>query len=176
MQPDLVLVTFRYALLLAACWPTILNAQAAVSKEQIKAALVFNFMKFTEWPAEQGNNPLVLCLANADRRTEAAFGQVHGRSIDSRTIQVRPAPGADVSACHLLYIQDSTARDTLERIAASHPRVLTVGDQDDFTEAGGAIGLVEQNGRVHFKVNMDMLRKGNYKVSSQLLKLAINLR
>lgn len=173
MQPDLVLVTFRYAMLLAACWPTITTAQAAVSKEQIKAALVFNFMKFTEWPAEPG--PLVLCLANADRRTEAAFGQVNGRSIDSRTIQVRPA-AADVGACHLLYIQDSSARDMLDRIAASHPRVLTVGDQEEFTEAGGAIGLVEQNGRVHFRVNMDMLRKGNYKVSSQLLKLAINLR
>ncbi|WP_342120071.1 YfiR family protein [Pseudoduganella sp. OTU4001] len=169
-------MTFRYALLLAACWPSTLTAQAAVSKEQIKAALVFNFMKFTEWPAEQANGPLVLCLANADRRMEAAFGQVNGRTIDSRVIQVRPAPGADVGACHLLFIQDSTAHELLERVAASYPRVLTVGDQDDFTEAGGAIGLVEQNGRVHFKVNMDMLRKGNYKVSSQLLKLAINLR
>lgn len=176
MQPDLVSVTLRYALLLAACWPSVLTAQATVSKEQIKAALVFNFMKFTEWPADQGNGPLVLCLANADRRTEAAFGQVNGRSIDSRTIQVRPASGPDVGACHLLYIQDSSARDMLERVSASFPKVLTVGDQDDFTEAGGAIGLVELNGRVQFKVNMDMLKRGNYKVSSQLLKLAVNLR
>lgn len=176
MLSDYASATFRYALLLAACWPAVLGAQAAVSKEQIKAALVFNFMKFTEWPAEQGNGPLVLCLANADRRLEAAFSQVNGRSIESRTIQVRPAHGADVGACHLLYIQDSTARELLERIAASYPKVLTVGEQDDFTEAGGAIGLVEQNGRVQFKVNLDMLKKGNYKVSSQLLKLAINLR
>lgn len=176
MQPVFVPLTLRYALLLAACWPPLTCAQAAVSKEQIKAALVFNFMKFTEWPAEQGSAPLVLCLSNADRRTEAAFGQVNGRMIDSRAIVVRPAQGADVGACNLLYMQDSTARDMLDRIAASHPKVLTVGDQEDFTEAGGAIGLVEQNGRVQFKVNLDMLRKGNYKVSSQLLKLAINLR
>jgi hypothetical protein len=176
MRSDLATVTLRYALLLAACWPPASCAQASVSKEQIKAALVFNFMKFTEWPSEQGSAPLVLCLANADRRTEAAFGQVNGRVIDTRAIQVRPAHGADVGACHLLYVQDSTARDMLDRIAASHPKVLTVGDQEDFTEAGGAIGLVEQNGRVHFKVNLDMLKRGNYKVSSQLLKLAINLR
>jgi len=174
MQPDLVPVTLRYALLLAACWPPAVHAQA--SKEQIKAALVFNFMKFTEWPAEPASAPLVLCLANADRRTEAAFGQVNGRTIESRAIQVRALPGPDAGACHLVYIHDGSARDVLDRISSSNPKVMTVGDQDDFTEAGGAIGLVEQNGRVQFKVNMDMLRKGNYKVSSQLLKLAVNLR
>jgi len=174
MQPDLVPVSLRYALALAACWPP--SAHGEATREQIKAALVFNFMKFTEWPAEPANAPLVLCLASADRRTEAAFGQVNGRTIDSRTIQVRRLPGPDAAACHLVYFQDGNGREALERIAASNPKVMTVGDQDDFTEAGGAIGLVEQNGRVQFKVNMDMLRKGNYKVSSQLLKLAVNLR
>jgi hypothetical protein len=168
----------RTALLAAACWPLAGGAQGAVPKEQIKAALVFNFLKFTEWPADAAggaNAPLVLCVAAPDRKTEAAFAQVQGRMIENRPIQVRTVRGNDVAACHLLYIQDH-GRDLLPQLAAGHPNVLTVGDQDDFTDAGGAIGLVEHQGRLQFKVNLEMLRRGNYKVSSQLLKLAVNMR
>ncbi|MRV70208.1 DUF4154 domain-containing protein [Duganella sp. FT92W] len=159
----------------AAWWPLMGAAQGAVPKEQIKAALVFNFLKFTEWPTESANAPLVLCVAGPDRKTEAAFAQVQGRMIENRPIQVRTVRGSDVAACHLLYIHDN-GRDLVTQLAASHPNLLTVGDQDDFTDAGGVIGLVEYQGRMQFKVNLDMLRRGNYKVSSQLLKLAVNTR
>lgn len=168
----------RTALLAAAWWPWAGAAQGTVPKEQIKAALVFNFLKFTEWPADAagaGNAPLVLCVAAPDRKTEAAFAQVQGRMIENRPIHVRTVRGSDVGACHLLYVHDSS-RDALAQLAASHPNLLTVGDQDDFTEAGGVIGLVENQGRLQFKVNLDMLKRGNYKVSSQLLKLAVNMR
>lgn len=168
-------LAMRTALLAAACWPLAGAAQGAVPKEQIKAALVFNFLKFTEWPADTGNGPLVLCVAGPDRKTEAAFAQVQGRMIENRMIQVRTVRGADVAACHLLYIQD-IGRDLLTQVVAGNPNLLTVGDQDDFTEAGGVIGLVESQGRLQFKVNLDMLKRGNYKVSSQLLKLAVNMR
>lgn len=171
-------LALRTALLAAAWWPFAGAAQGAVPKEQIKAALVFNFLKFTEWPADAANAanaPLTLCVAGPDRKTEAAFAQVQGRMIENRPIQVRTVRGNDVSACHLLYIHDN-GRDLLPQLAAGHPNLLTVGDQDDFTEAGGVIGLVEQQGRLQFKVNLEMLKRGNYKVSSQLLKLAVNMR
>ncbi|MBY0238753.1 MAG: YfiR family protein [Burkholderiaceae bacterium] len=167
-----VLMTALWA---AACWPRIGTAQGAVPKEQIKAALVFNFLKFTEWPADTANAPLTLCVAGPDRKTEAAFAQVQGRMIENRTIQVRTVRGGDVAACHLLYIHD-LGRDLLTHVVAGNPNLLTVGDQDDFTEAGGVIGLVEFQGRLQFKVNLDMLKRGNYKLSSQLLRLAVNMR
>ncbi len=165
----------RAALLAAAWWPLAGATQGAVPKEQIKAALVFNFLKFTEWPADAATGPLVLCVAGPDRKTEAAFAQVQGRMIENRTIQVRAVRGGDVGACHLLYIHDN-GRDQVTQLAAGHPNLLTVGDQEDFTEAGGGIGLVEHQGRLQFKVNLDVLRRGNYKVSSQLLRLAVNVR
>lgn len=167
-----VLMTLLWA---AAWWPRIGAAQGAVPKEQIKAALVFNFLKFTEWPADTANGPLTLCVAGPDRKTEAAFAQVQGRMIENRTIQVRTVRGGDVAACHLLYIHD-IGRDLLTHVVAGNPNLLTVGDQDDFTEAGGVIGLVEYQGRLQFKVNLDMLKRGNYKLSSQLLRLAVNMR
>lgn len=153
-----------------------LAGRAQVPKEQIKAALVFNFLKFTEWPSDAAGGPLTLCVAGADQRTEAAFAQVQGRTIENRIVQVRTIRSSELGQCHLLYIHEGGARDLLPHVAASKPDVLTVGDQENFTEAGGVIGLVEQNGRMQFKVNLDMLKRGNYKVSSQLLKLAVNMR
>jgi hypothetical protein len=163
-------------LALSLCVPGV-PAQTPISTAQIKVALVYNFLKYTEWPGEAGSGPLVLCVVNPDRRIEAAFASVHGRTIDNRPIQVRSVGGGDnMAACHLLYIHDGNARDLLAHLNASQVYLLTVGDQDDFVDAGGAIGLVEQNGRMQFKVNVDVMKRGSYRVSAQLLKLAINTR
>lgn len=164
------------ALLLLACWVPPLAAQGAVSTAQVKAALVYNFLKFTEWPADVGGGPLMLCVANPDQRTELAFAAVHGRAIAQRAIEVRTlAPSDSAARCHLLYIHDGAARERL-LLAAGHLSLLTVGDQENFVDAGGAIGLIELNGRMQFKVNLDVMKRSSYKVSAQLLKLAINNR
>ncbi|MBJ7310924.1 YfiR family protein [Rugamonas sp. CCM 8940] len=166
------------ALLLLAAWaPTLtLTAQGVAATAEVKAALVYNFLKFTEWPGEAASDPLVLCVVNPDRRTEAAFAAVHGRAIAQRPIQVRTLAAADsTTRCHLLYLHDGNARE-LQQLSAGQPALLTVGDRENFVDAGGAIGLVELDGRMQFKVNLDVMRRGSYKVSAQLLKLAINNR
>ncbi|PHV07284.1 hypothetical protein CSQ96_12170 [Janthinobacterium sp. BJB412] len=160
---------------LLAVWAPGLAAQGVAATAEVKAALVYNFLKFTEWPGDAAG-PLVLCVVNPDRRTEAAFAAVHGRTIEQRAIQVRTLAAADSAArCHLLYIHDGGGRE-LQQLGAGQPALLTVGDRDNFVDAGGAIGLVELDGRMQFKVNLEVMRRGSYKVSAQLLKLAVNNR
>lgn len=154
-----------------------LRAQTTVSPAQVKAALVYNFMKYAEWPADPGSGPLTLCVAYADRPVEAAFAAVHGRTIDSRTVQVHILhSGENTAFCHLMYIHDGRAREMLQELSTKQVHLLTIGDHEDFVDVGGAIGLIEQNGRLQFKVNLDVIKHGNYKISSQLLKLAVNTR
>lgn len=154
-----------------------LQAQNAASPAQVKAALVYNFMKYAEWPSDSGRGPLTLCVAYADRQVEAAFAAVHGRTIDTRIVQVNILQSGESSAqCHLIYIHDGRAREMLQELSAKQLHLLTIGDNEDFVDVGGAIGLIEQNGRLQFKVNLDVIKRGNYKISSQLLKLAVNTR
>ncbi len=155
----------------------LLNAQNAATPAQVKAALVYNFMKYAEWPADSGRGPLTLCVAFGDRVVEAAFSAVNGRTIDSRTVQVTLLQnGENTAPCHLIYIHDGRARELLQELNARQVHLLTIGDNEDFVDVGGAIGLIEQNGRLQFKVNLEVIKRGNYKISSQLLKLAVNTR
>lgn len=155
----------------------LLNAQNAATPAQVKAALVYNFMKYAEWPADPGHGPLTLCIAYADRQIEAAFAAVNGRTIDTRLVQVHNLLSGETTAqCHLIYIHDGRAREMLQELSTKQIHLLTIGDHEDFVDVGGAIGLVEQNGRLQFKVNLDVIKRGNYRISSQLLKLAVNTR
>jgi hypothetical protein len=155
----------------------VLQAQNAASPAQVKAALVYNFMKYAEWPADPGRGPLTLCIAYADHQVEAAFAAVNGRTIDTRQVQVHSLlNGENTAQCHLIYIHDGKAREMLQELSTKQIHLLTIGDHEDFVDVGGAIGLVEQNGRLQFKVNLDVIKRGNYRISSQLLKLAVNTR
>lgn len=153
------------------------QAQNAASPAQVKAALVYNFMKYAEWPSDTGHGPLTLCIAYPDRLVTAAFAAVHGRTIDTRPVQVHTLQnGSNTAQCHLIYIHDGRAPELLQELSTKQVHLLTIGDKEDFVDVGGAIGLVEQDGRLQFKVNLDVIKRGNYKISSQLLKLAVNTR
>lgn len=163
------------AWLLAAMLPWRAAAQG-LGEYEVKAAFVYNFIKFTEWPAEAWNRPgaLRLCVAGPANEFAAALaGLADKPPVNGKAVQVARigAPG-EVQTCHLLVLtaHDRVATDWLHR-AASAP-VLTVGDAPGFAAAGGIVGLVVEGGKVRFEVNQDTAQGARLKLSSQVLKLA----
>lgn len=149
-------------------------AQTSVPEEQLKAAFVFNFAKYVEWPASAG--PLVACVLGGEGFA-AALLQFEGRPVAGRSFQVqRHATPPEAAGCHLVVVTETGTRRMaalLRQLPAQG--VLTVGDGEDFVDEGGMIGLVRSGDRLQFDINQPALQRAGLRASSQLLKLARNL-
>jgi hypothetical protein len=156
-----------------------LGAGAAVSEPLVKAGFVYNFAKFTEWPAAAlpSTGPVVLCLTASDAL--GAVSQVmEGKALQGRTLTVRHHVRVDeLRSCHIVYMTDTDERRQTEALRALRGLpVLTIGDAEGYAEVGGMIGLVGVGGRIQFEVNTDLAQAAGLKISSQLLRLARTVR
>jgi hypothetical protein len=155
-------------------------AAEALTEAQVKAAYVYNFVKYVEWPAAAfatTQSPVVLCVAAGDG-LRGALAAIDGKPAQGRVLQLRRSVRPDeFRTCHILFVPESEERGTGEllRKAGSLP-VLTVGEHDGFAAAGGVIGFVVRDDRVQFEINPDAAARADLKVSSRLLQLATIVR
>lgn len=155
------------------------QAQAPLSEGQVKAALVFNFARYVEWPVSSfasPSEPLSLCLLGRDKLGGALSGleskQVNGRSLRYRMAMTLE----DARGCHILFISESEERRLVLILKGlDDASILTISDMGGFVEAGGAIGIVQGETRLQFDINRRSLDAAKLKASSNLLKLARNL-
>lgn len=119
----------------------------------------------------------MICLLVRDSLA-SALAALENRPVQSRLVSVRMvASVVEARVCHVLFVGASETRRLilLLRSLAGQP-VLTVGDADGFIDAGGALGIVQGDGRLQFEVNRQTLEQAQLKASSAtLLKLARNL-
>lgn len=152
-------------------------AGAALSNSDLKAAFVYNFSKYTEWPPETGGNSLVLCLHNLTPEQEQAFSPINGRQANSKAVLLRLIDSTgDTGGCHVLFFGKGTQRAVIDKMLARPTALLSVGDSEEFIDAGGVIALIERDNRLQFDINLAAARRANLKISAQLLKLARKVR
>lgn len=147
-----------------------------VTASALKAAFLYNFANFAEWPAEAlaPGQRLSLCVVGDNAVADALEQVIKGRTVDKHelTVEVIKADGP-VLACHLLYISGLDAKRSAQLLdALNGTSVFTVGDGDQFAEAGGVAQLILENGRMRFVVNMGAAHRAHLKISSKLLSLA----
>ncbi len=164
------------ACLLAAA-PARVRAQDALSEYQVKAAYLFNFLKFVEYPEESFADPLapiVIGVVGEDPFGDALPQVVTGKTVQGRDLVIRIYhAGEDLRGAHILFISASE-RKRLPVILSSlrGSSVLTVSDTAGFLDAGGMIQFLNENGRVRFAINVDAASRAKLKMSSKLLSLA----
>ncbi|MDG4597851.1 MAG: YfiR family protein [Candidatus Contendobacter sp.] len=142
----------------------------------IKAAYLYNFAKFVEWPPEafaSNDAPLWICIVGANPFGDALI-MLSGKRVEDHPVEVRHLPAATgLDQCHIVFIgrlEQGQFKTVLARLARLP--VLTVSDINDFARMGGMIGLVEADQRIRFDINLVTAQRANLKLSSQLLKLA----
>jgi hypothetical protein len=152
-------------------------AQDALSEYQVKAAYLFNFLKFVEYPSESFADPLapiVVGVVGEDPFGSTLPQVVTGKTVGGRDLVIRMyRPGEDLRGAHILFISASE-RKRLPTILSSlrGSSVLTVSDTAGFLDAGGMIQFLNENDRVRFAINMDATTRAKLKMSSKLLSLA----
>jgi hypothetical protein len=150
-------------------------AQSA-AEPSLKAAFLYNFAKFAEWPGEAiaPGAPLVLCVVGDDMVTDALADIVRERKGDRPEIEVRRLKtDGPVRSCHLLYVADTNLSHCSDVLAAVKGQpVLTVGDAPGFAEAGGVARLYQRDGKMRFVINTVAADRSGLRLSSKLLSLA----
>jgi hypothetical protein len=152
-------------------------AQNSPSEYQVKAAYLFNFLKFVEWPESAFPDPLapiVIGIVGDDPFGEALPQVVIGKTAQGRDLVIRKyRAGEDLRASHILFISASEKRRLPQLLASLHgSNVLTVADFEGFLEEGGMIQLFSEDNRVRFAINVDAAVRAKLKLSSKLLTLA----
>jgi hypothetical protein len=160
-------------------WPA--AAMAESTEAELKAAFIFSFAKYVEWPADAFSaNPggLSLCLLGGSNQLFVALRELDGKAIKGRSLQVRvSAHGDNLKSCQMLVMADSEAEyfaGVLRRLDGVP--VLTVNGSDSFLDAGGIIGLFAEGKKIRFDINLAAARRNNLVLSSNLLKLAHTVR
>ncbi len=139
---------------------------------RIKAAFVYNFCKFVEWPTKPVGNLVVGVVGDA--AVNAFFDSIDGKIVRGTPITVHSVGTMnDLVDCHVVYVaaQHSIELETLLEHLDGLP-VLTVSDIDGFCERGGMIRLVQQRGKLRFNINRGTADRAHLSISSQLLKMA----
>jgi hypothetical protein len=157
------------AALLLAAW----GARAADLPEyRLKAAIVYNFIAFTEWPAEVGTT-LDLCIHGKDP-FGAEIDGLNGRAVGNRSIVLRrTGPGDTLKNCQVVFVTTS-AIDSLPRLLDSlrDRPVLTVADSPGAMRRGVILNMNLAQDRVAFEANLQAARSAGLLLSSKLLRLA----
>jgi hypothetical protein len=146
------------------------------SESAVRAALVYNFAKFTEWPGNvlAAGEMLSLCVLDDSAMAGELEELVANRTVGQRGLTVRRVRlDQSLLSCHLLYATGLDARRTsrLLELAGSAP-ILTISDDEDFAERGGIANFFVDGGRVRFAINVPAVQRARLQVSSKLLKLA----
>lgn len=165
------------ALALAACVPAAAEQAspmpAPVPEYRLKAAFVYNFVLFTDWPAPSDAGALNVCVGS-DSGLRAAMAEFHDRTVKGRRLAVRGWAEDDAARhCHVLVL-DSADRERWARLrkAIAGASVLTVADDGDIGRSGAVITLYLENNRVAFDIDLNAARQAKLVLSSKLLRLA----
>jgi uncharacterized protein DUF4154 len=154
-----------------------LEAQSA-SAPELKAAFLFNFARFTEWPDLPDGSPLKLCVFGDDHIADALEVAVRGQTIEGRGLEVSSvSTDTPMRVCHVLFVGASALRlgTPLLDNARALP-ILTVSDSGRFAQSTGMVELFVDAGRMRFAINVDAVQRSRLRVSSRLLGLAKVMR
>jgi hypothetical protein len=162
----------------AACAPPV-DAQvpATASERSVKAAFVYKFLGYVDWPSDAfavPDAPLVIGVVAADDLAGDLAEVVRNRSVGTHAIEVRTLRPADPLAGIDVLFVGAAARARLAALAraAAARGILVISESDDALAQGSMINFIVVDGRVRFEVALDSAERAGLKLSSRLLAVA----
>lgn len=154
-----------------------LRADDVSPEYQVKAAFIYNFAQFIQWPDRafsDPNAPFVVGVIGQNPFGDKLEAAMRNKAIAGRPVTVRylDSPG-EIAGCQLLFVP-GTEDDDLDDIFkwVSDRPILTVGESSKFLDAGGTIEFLIEDGRIRFEIDPDSAAKADLRISSKLLSLA----
>lgn len=164
------------SLLVILAWPGAVTTSADSSVEiRVKAAYIYNFARFVEWPPRSGNGPVRIGVLGTGDLASPLAQAVRGKTANGRLIEVAQIDSVtDSGCCEILLIERSESKHTQEIVQALAGRpVLTVCDEKDGLKEGVMIAFRLFEDSVRFEINQEAAERAGLRISSQLLKVAL---
>jgi hypothetical protein len=143
----------------------------------IKAAYLYNFALFIEWPADAfatPDAPFVVGIVGPDPFGWAIDRTLQDKRIDHRRVVVeRLQSTQDIRHCQMLFVSgsDGTLSAELAKRVGDLP-ILVVGDAPAQSAPGGAVAFTVNDNKVGFEIDLQAARRTRLKISSKMLSLA----
>jgi len=157
----------------------VVRAQTAASEYQVKAAFLYNFIKFIEWPAGTfvaDDSPITIGVVGENSIGGDLAATVKGKTVNGRPLVIKSfgsAKDAGLKNCQMVFIAKSERKRIDEIMAAlKGTSVLTVSESEGFLDAGGMINFVMEGNRVRFEINDAAVKQSGLLISSKLLSLS----
>ena len=137
----------------------------------VKAGFIFNFFKFIEWPADALKTDYFnLCFFNAHEDMKEALQLLEGKNVNGKILKIMQNTKIDeLPSCHIVYLE---ALEPHILKYAEHYPVVTISDSNDFIKKGGTIGLIFDDERLSFEINLQSTQLNGVKIGAPMLKLA----
>lgn len=177
-RPGLMAVALALVLVAAPC----LRAQGSKPTDyDVKAAYLYNFGHFVEWPASVAaakNDSFTVCVLGQDPFGPILDGTLAGETIANRKVAAkRISTPQESGSCQILFMssaEDGQLKQIIE--ALNKQAILTVSDMPRFSQRGGMIQFVLEGNKVRFEVNVTAVQQAGLNLSSDLLKVAAAVR
>ena len=151
-------------------------AQATTPAEpDVKAAFLYNFVKFIEWPGDAPSaGPITVCVIGSPAVAESLRAATQERRGQDRDLAVAQVTSEIVPKnCQLVYVAGTDERGARKWLAAlTGSTAFSVSDFTRFAKLGGVANFFVENGRLRFAVNVDAARRAGLRLSSRMLALA----
>jgi hypothetical protein len=178
-RPPRLLAVGRLTILAALAVVLLMPARAyaqELNEYEVKAAFLYNFAKFVEWPSNAGadpNSPMIIGILGRDPFGGEIDRAIEGKSVNGHRLTIKRFSTIDsYQYCHILFVS-SSEKSNLARIlaAVASNSVLTVSETDRFAYIGGIINFITIENRIRFEINQAAAARAGLKISSKLLSL-----
>ena len=175
MQPECRVLSRLFGLLALLCLAPAARADD-LPEYRLKAAFLYNFALFTEWPLEVGTL-LNVCIHGPD-----PFGkdidELQGKAVGGRSIAVqRKAAGESLGGCQVVYVAPQAIAGLPRVLDGVRGRpVLTVADSAGAARQGVMLNMAVAQNRIAFEANLLVARAAGLNLSSKLLRLATDVQ
>ena len=147
---------------------------AQFSVDAVKAAYLFRFAQYVEWPGAPADGPFVIAVSGADEVAVHLERLLPGMTVNNRRVVVRRVTRSqELDGVHILFVgADAFARTRGLRTRAARKPILLVTDDVDGLDGGGIINFIEVNRNLRFEISLNAADRSGLRINSALLSVA----
>lgn len=162
------------ALLITSAW-VIGICQEEKPLYEIHSAMLYNFMKYIQWPSEGEGGDFVLGIFGEDEVFNTMKSRYDGKAKGTKKYVVKKInSAAEAASCQVVYLGKSKNREFENLKAATTGKdILTITDSANLGQKGSCINFKVVGEKLKFEINNHSVMGANLKVSSQLTSMAI---
>lgn len=143
---------------------------------KIKAAYLFNFLRFIEWPDDHYADTHICVVGRKDEYHDA-FKALGSQSLNNQNIIIRELNDIDSSQvlhnCQIIFVTSTAShRQKLVFNTLKNSTALTVGESKGFVRQGGMINFIEKDGKIRFEINLRTANEAGLRITSKILRIA----